>query len=86
MLKIDGNSRKSVVKIADLVSAKLHELNRKHTEDKGNRSYMAPEVYDGEQRDTKADIYSLGLVLKDLYFIKYNRYLRVHCFHVFSLF
>ena len=73
MLKIEKNS-KSIVKIADLGLAKLHELNKKHTQDRGHIKYMAPEVENGRNYDTRADIYSLGLVLKELFFIDVNRY------------
>ena len=30
---------------------------------KGTYSYMAPEMYRGEQYDSRVDIYALGLVL-----------------------
>ncbi len=73
MLKIEGNS-KSIVKIADFGLAKLHELNKKNTADRGHYKYMAPEVEKGGDYDTRADIYSLGLVLKEVFFIDVNRY------------
>ncbi len=63
MLKVE-ESNKSIVKIADLGLTKLHKLNRKHIQDRGHITYMAPEVRDGEKYNTRADIYSLDLVLK----------------------
>ncbi len=74
MLKIEENS-KSIVKIVDLGLAKVHiYANQSHTRDRGHINYMAPEVENGRKYDTRADIYSLGVVLKELYFIDINRY------------
>jgi serine/threonine protein kinase len=76
MLKIDKKS-KSTVKIADLGLAKLHELNQmniKHTQDRGHIKYIAPEVENSKDYDTRADIFSLGKVLENMFDINVNRY------------
>jgi hypothetical protein len=91
MLKIKDDS-KYFVKIADFGLATVHKYaDQVHSANRGNENYRAPEVSLGLDLpifyNTKADIYSLAIVLKELFFIKYHRYLRVnHCFHVFSLF
>jgi serine/threonine protein kinase len=40
---------------------------------KGDIRYIAPEVENGENYDTKADIYSLGMILKDKFDISFNQ-------------
>ncbi len=42
--------------------------NREH------QIYIAPEVECGTEYNTKADIYSLGLIMKKLFYIDFNRY------------
>lgn len=74
MLKIDENG-KNIVKIADIGLVKLHEYgHQSHTSDRGLIKYMAPEVEQGTKYDTRADIYSLGIVLRELFVIDVNRY------------
>ena len=59
---------KSIVKIADLGLATVHKYaNQSHTRDRGHNKYIAPEVEKGRKYDTRADIYSLGIVLKELF-------------------
>ena len=56
------------VKICDFGIAIVHESTLKsHTEDRGNLKYMAPEVEHGGMYDMRADIYSLGVIIKELY-------------------
>ena len=45
-----------------------------HTEDRGDMRYAAEEVLTSKKYDTRADIYSLGVVLKELFIIDVNRY------------
>jgi serine/threonine protein kinase len=55
------------VKIADFGLIALHQYSGQwHTIDKGTLQYMAPEVFSNKKYDIKADIYSLGVIFKDL--------------------
>jgi alpha-tubulin suppressor-like RCC1 family protein len=56
------------VKIADFGLAKIHEFEgQSHTKYSGTPKYRAPEVYSRNKYDKKADIYSLGFVIQDLF-------------------
>jgi serine/threonine protein kinase len=56
------------VKIADFGLATIHEFDRQyHTKYKGTIKYAAPEVNSSRKYDTKADIYSLGVILQELF-------------------
>jgi hypothetical protein len=62
------------VKLADFGLAVLHEYDgQPHTKYRGTRRYTAPEVLrstNGDNKlnyDTKADIYSLGVIVQDLF-------------------
>jgi serine/threonine protein kinase len=57
------------VKIADFGLAKVHEMKKLHTQDIGCPKYMAPEVSYGTKYDTKADIYSLGVIIQEIFHI-----------------
>ena len=50
-------------KLGDFGIARTIEKNCTFLSRKGTFAYMAPEVYKGENYDTTADIYSLGIVL-----------------------
>ncbi len=52
-----------VFKICDFGTAKI--LEKTHTENsvKGTFTYMAPEVYHGKKYNSRADLYSVGLIL-----------------------
>jgi alpha-tubulin suppressor-like RCC1 family protein len=66
-------SRKFSIKIADFGLATIHKYAEQlHESDKGDISYIAPEVANGGNYDTRADIYSLGMILKDLFDISFN--------------
>jgi serine/threonine protein kinase len=63
------------VKIADFGLIAFHkfaERSQTHTEDIGDIRYAAPEVLDGNQYDTKSDIYSLGIILQKLFEIDFD--------------
>jgi serine/threonine protein kinase len=67
MLKIPENFE-SFIKIVDFGLIAIHEFqNQTHSSDKGNYDYIAPEVLYGRKYDTKADIYSLGILLNELF-------------------
>ncbi len=53
--------------------SKVHETNKLHTEDRGHVGYCAPEVRKSQTYDTKADIYSLGVILQEIFNINVNR-------------
>lgn len=59
-------SRFSEFKLGDFGIARELEKTMGGMSKKGTYSYMAPEMYRGEQYDRRADIYSLGIVLYKL--------------------
>jgi serine/threonine protein kinase len=61
------------VKLGDFGLATTHFNEQKHTEGSGTPKYMAPEVSNGTNYDTKADIYSLSLIGQELFNIDINR-------------
>lgn len=70
MLKTVGND--VIIKVVDFGLAKLtggDDVSQKLTktgEFMGTPQYMAPEVYDGETADNRADIYALGIILYEM--------------------
>ncbi len=56
------------VKIADFGLATIHEFDgQTHTKYKGIQEYIAPEVMSRRNYDLKIDIYSLGVILQELF-------------------
>jgi serine/threonine protein kinase len=54
------------VKLEDFSSAKMHEFDQQsHTKGVGSPKYMAPELF--SKYDTKADVYSLGVIIQELF-------------------
>jgi serine/threonine protein kinase len=77
------------VKIADFGLATIHEFDgQSHTKYKGTVRYAAPEVMSSTKYDTKADIYSLGVILQELFNIDINEYNMKHkfIFHILRFF
>jgi len=78
--RIDGN----FIKITDFGLATIHGFdnntnsdavdvnNITHTKATGTPGYMAPEVKNSNKYDTKADIYSIGIIMKELFCINEN--------------
>lgn len=64
-------SRFGDFKLGDFGIARELERTMSNLSKKGTYSYMAPEMYRGEQYDSRVDIYSLGLVLYKL--MNHNR-------------
>jgi len=61
------------VKLTDFGLSVYHEfIDQSHTQGSGTKKYMAPEVDDSTKYDFKADIYSLGKIVENLFFLKEN--------------
>jgi serine/threonine protein kinase len=60
------------VKLADFGYAKVLDETKLHTKDRGPVRYMAPEVQFSQKYNLKADIYSLGSIVRDLFDIDFN--------------
>jgi serine/threonine protein kinase len=78
------NSRKnrSFVKIGDFGLIAIHNFCQQlHTRDRGTLKYMAPEVDSGKY-DTKADIFSIGIIFRELFNIDMNRYLFASTYYI----
>jgi serine/threonine protein kinase len=59
------------VKLADFGLSVIHKFNdESHTQLSGTLKYMAPEVIASRKYDTKADIYSIGRIVEELFFLK----------------
>jgi hypothetical protein len=74
------NKDKGFIKIGDFGLASFHEFNKTHKANKGTEKYIAPEVRNcnaseltHSNYDTKADIYSLGVIYKDLFLLDINK-------------
>jgi alpha-tubulin suppressor-like RCC1 family protein/tRNA A-37 threonylcarbamoyl transferase component Bud32 len=74
MIKMNRKNNR-FIKICDFGLIAIHKFaQQSHTQDRGNISYAAPEVLIGRKYDTKADIYSLGIVLINLFNIDIDWY------------
>jgi len=70
ILITDGMNGK-FVKLADFGLAVVHD-KQTHTQGSGTNKYIALEVLNGKKYDTKADIYSLGIITQELFEIDIN--------------
>lgn len=62
-----------IFKIGDFGISKRLGTQSYETTAKGTINYMAPEVYDNQKYDLKADIFSIGVTMYDCaYKIEYN--------------
>jgi serine/threonine protein kinase len=74
LLKRDLRSDR-FIKIGDFGLVALHNFAEKsHSEDRGQTKFMAPEVDSGRIYGTKADIYSLGVILSRLFDLDFYGY------------
>jgi tRNA A-37 threonylcarbamoyl transferase component Bud32 len=73
------------VKLADSGLSVIHEdMGQSHTQGSGTHKYMAPEVMRSRNYDTKADIYSLGIIAEELFIFNTKSYANSHLiFHYF---
>jgi serine/threonine protein kinase len=61
------------IKIADFGIATPHSGEQSHTQLRGTLKYMAPEVLNSRKYDTKADIYSIGVITQEMFNIDINK-------------
>ncbi len=78
-MKLEENHR-IVVKIEDFRLVTIHKYaEQRHAPDVEHVRYIAPDVGFGREYDTRADIYSIGMISRDLFDIYWdNTY--VKCF------
>ena len=63
------------VKLADFGLATIHKFDEQtHTENLGTIRYAAREVLDGRNYDMKADIYSSGVIMEEIFYIDMDEY------------
>jgi serine/threonine protein kinase len=63
------------VKLTDFGLSTYHEfIDQSHSKYTGDRRYRAPEI-DGRKYNTKADIYSLGVIMQILFNFDIERYI-----------
>jgi alpha-tubulin suppressor-like RCC1 family protein/tRNA A-37 threonylcarbamoyl transferase component Bud32 len=73
------------VKLADFGLSVIHEfIDQSHTKCSGTFDYMAPEVMRTRKYDTKADIYSFGIIVEELFIFNNNSY--ANSYLIFQLF
>jgi serine/threonine protein kinase len=68
--------KNGIIKLADFDDIAFHHFeDQTHTDEKGTFNFRAPEVSEyGKKYDTRADIYSLGIVFKKLFNLDIYRY------------
>lgn len=63
ILKKDFRTKK-FVKVIDFGLIAVHEFtDQSHSSERGNIDYIPPEAFEGNKNNTKADVYSLGVLL-----------------------
>jgi serine/threonine protein kinase len=67
ILITNGNNGR-FIKLADFGLSTIHEYSlQSHTQSCGTLKFMAPEVVNGRNYNTKADIFSLGVIMQNLF-------------------
>jgi serine/threonine protein kinase len=61
------------IRIADFGITTAHSGEESHTQLRGTLKYMAPEVLNSRKYDTKADIYSIGVITQEMFNININK-------------
>jgi serine/threonine protein kinase len=57
-----------LVKLGDFGLSVIHEsIDQSHTKGTGTFDYMAPEIMRTKKYDMKSDIYSLGIIVEELF-------------------
>jgi alpha-tubulin suppressor-like RCC1 family protein len=70
---IDFGINGRFVKLSDFGLAKFHQIEgQSHTKGIGPIKYMAIEIKEGKKYDTKADVYSLGVIVPELFNFEFN--------------
>jgi serine/threonine protein kinase len=74
-LRLTNKVNEELVRITDYSEATSHEFDgQSHTQNRGLFVYAAPEVLDSRKYDTRADIYSLGIIQGKLFNVDLNKY------------
>jgi serine/threonine protein kinase len=74
LIEMNGEKNR-FIKICDFGLIAIHKFaQQSHSQDRGHIRYAAPEVLDSRNYDFKADIYSLGRILINLFDIDMNWY------------
>ena len=69
LITMNGYKSGRFVKLCDFGIAVEHKFhNMSHTSKQGTAKYMSPEVEKGRKYNTKADIYSLGIIIEDMFY------------------
>ncbi|CAG2172519.1 unnamed protein product [Oppiella nova] len=67
-------AQKRCIKLGDFGLAKVHaSASQSHTKGAGAQRYIAPEVASGRSYNTKADVYSIGIFVEELFNIDINK-------------
>ena len=65
---INKSLNNKFIKISDFGLAVTHtHTSQSHTQNKGTEKYMAPEVKISRKYGTKADVYSIGVVIQEMF-------------------
>jgi serine/threonine protein kinase len=72
------------VKLADFGLSVIHEfIDQSHTQFRGTPKYMSPEVFASRDYNLKADIYSLGKIVAELFLVSNISYANSHLIFIF---